>query len=214
MSERTIEDRLREEYFLLLPEAQRVLEELEADVRYSLLPLSNKLNKYEKIVIAARIKDCESALGGLRRRQEGATFDPERADSYSLATLNDLAGVRVLVFPKTRWLEANQEVRKHERYKSWQPDPIPSEDEEEPLGFKYHGYCSRSAKIRAELQIVPMLVGLFWQVEHSAIYKPSPELRGVLASLEMKQRTRDVYAALKAFEEEFERLVRDDPARL
>lgn len=36
MTERTVEDKLREEYFTLLPEVRRVLEELEAEVQYCL----------------------------------------------------------------------------------------------------------------------------------------------------------------------------------
>ena len=56
-----------------------------------------------------------------------------------------------------------------------------------------------------------MLIGLFWQIEHSTIYKPSPQLKGVVRSLEMQQRTSEVLKALKAFEDEFERLVRRDP---
>src|SRR5664280_3024387 len=55
-------------------------------------------------------------------------------------------------------------------------------------------------------QIVSMLTGLFWEVEHSAIYKPTPSLKGIARSLEMQQRTRDVLRALRSFEEEFERL--------
>jgi hypothetical protein len=58
-----------------------------------------------------------------------------------------------------------------------------------------------------------MLVGLFWEVEHSTIYKPSPQLKGVSQSLEMRQRNSEVLKALKAFEEEFERLVQRDPLR-
>jgi hypothetical protein len=210
MSDRTVEDRLREEYFILLPDARRVLEELEAEVRHCLLPLSNRLDRYERLAVISRIKDCESALAALRRRQEGATFDPDRADSYTLTALNDLAGVRVLAFPRGRLIEADGDLCR--RFPSWTPDPIPAADEnEEPLAFKYYGYCTRSTSLRAELQIVPMLIGLFWQVEHSAIYKPSPQLKGVAASLEMQQRTSDVLKALKAFEDEFERLVRRDP---
>lgn len=212
MTERTVEDRLREEYFVLQPEVRRVLEELEAEVRFYLLPLSAKLNKYERLEVTSRIKDCESALGALRRRQEGATFDPDRADSYSLTALNDLAGVRVLAFPLRRWIEADEYLR--QRFSSWISDPIPAVGEShDPIAFKYHGYCSRSAKVRAELQIVPMLIGLFWEVEHAAIYKPSPELKGIVKSLGMQQRKSDVLRALKAFEDEFERLVRQDPLR-
>jgi hypothetical protein len=149
---RTVEDRLREEYFDLLPDARRVREELEAEVRHALLPISSRLDKYERrLVVTSRIKDCESALEALRRRQEGATFDPDRVHSYTLSALNDLAGVRVLAFPRSRWIEADHELRS--RFSSWTSDPIPAdEDGEEPLAFKYHGHCSGSARLRGELR--------------------------------------------------------------
>lgn len=214
MNGRTVEDRLREQYFALLLEISRVAEEVEAEVRHFLLPLSNKLDRYEQIEVTSRVKECESALGALRRRQEGATFDPSQATSYTLTALNDLAGIRVLVFPRSRWVEADALLRSHEPFSSWTSDPIPSyEDTNQPLAFKYHGYSSRSKVVRGELQIVPMLTGLFWQVEHSAIYKPLPQLRGALASLEMQALTNDVYKALNAFEVEFEKLVQRDPLK-
>lgn len=212
MSKRSVEDRLREEYFALLPDVLRVLEELETEVRYCLLPLSGQLKRFEQIEVKARVKDCESALAALRRRQEGGIFDPDRFDSYTLTALNDLAGVRVLAFPHGRWIEADKTLRSNGTVASWVSDPVPSDqDAEEPLAFKYHGCCSRSTRFHAELQIVPMLIGLFWEVEHSAVYKPSPILKSALASLEMEQRTKDVLKALKLFEAEFERLVRRDP---
>jgi len=214
MTERTVEDRLREEYFGLLPDARRVLEELEAEVRHCLLPLANKLDRHEKLTVTSRIKDCESALGALRRRQEGAIFDPVRADKYSLRNLNDLAGVRVLAFPRSRWIEADRLLRQHPQFATWDSDPVrarPDDVEAEPLAFKYHGFCFRNRAVRAELQIAPMLIGLFWEVEHSAIYKPSPRLKGVLAG--MGEQTIKVYAALKDFESEFERLIQLDPLR-
>lgn len=215
MTARTVEDRLREEYFVLLPSARRVLEELETEVRHCLLPLLNRLDKHEKLTVTSRIKDCESALGALRRRQEGAVFDPDRADRYSLKNLNDLAGVRVLAFPRSRWVEADHRLRQHPRFALWTPDPVllrPNEEKSEPLAFKYHGHCSQSSALRAELQIAPMLIGLFWEVEHSAIYKPSPQFKGVLAG--MDERTIKVYEVLKDFESEFERLIRQDPLRV
>ena len=71
MAERSVEDRLREEYFLLLPDIRRILAELEAEVRYCLLPLSITLDKHERLAVSSRIKDFDSALEALRRRQEG-----------------------------------------------------------------------------------------------------------------------------------------------
>ncbi len=208
MADRTIEDRLREEYFELLPDIRRVAEHLEAEVKYFVLPISRKLDKYEQIVVTSRIKGCESSLEALRRRQEGATFDRNRPEKYTLTDLNDLAGVRVLAFPRSRLIEIDIELRK--RFTFWEADPVPGYDENDKLmAFKYYGYCEAGRKIRGELQIVSMLTGLFWEVEHSAIYKPTPRLKGVARSLEIRQRTRDVLIALRDFEEEFEKQIRD-----
>jgi hypothetical protein len=58
-----------------------------------------------------------------------------------------------------------------------------------------------------------MLIGLFWEVEHSALYKPIPKLKGIDREPEMRQRRSDVYDRLTAFEGEFERLVRAQALR-
>ncbi len=208
IDERTIEDRLREEYFELLPDIRRVAEHLEAEVRYGVLPIRQKLDKYERLVVTSRVKECESAVDRLRRRQEGGTFDRDRPTLYTLTNLNDLAGVRVLAFPRSRLPEIDQELRK--RFTSWETDPIPGfVENDQPLAFKYFGYCQPSTRVRGELQIVSMLIGLFWEVEHSAIYKPSPQLKGIDRSEPMKQRRSAVYRALKAFDDEFEAQVRE-----
>ena len=207
MAERTVEDRLREEYFGLLPDIRRVAQELETKVRYCLLPISSRLDRYERLVITSRIKECESALDALRRRQEFATFDRDRPERYTLYSLKDLAGVRVAVFPRGRWTETEQEL--HKQFSSWEPDPVRDENGK-LLAFKYYGYCNANDKVRGEFQVVPMLTALFWEVEHTAIYKPSPILKGVARSLEMQQRTTEVLKALQAFEEEFESLIRRD----
>jgi ppGpp synthetase/RelA/SpoT-type nucleotidyltranferase len=211
MVERSVEDRLREEYFDLLPDIRRVAEHLEAKVKYCVLPISRKLDKYEQLMVTSRIKECESAIDALRRRPEaeGRTFDRTHPEKYTLTDLNDLAGVRVLAFPRSRLIEIDQELR--QRFSGWEVDPVPGYDKiDDPLAFKYYGYCEEaSRKIRGEYQIVSMLTGLFWEVEHSAIYKPTPRLRGVARSPEMRQRTIEVQTALRAFEEEFEKQIRD-----
>src|SRR5438876_4379772 len=162
MAERSVEDQLRQEYFELLPEIRRVTEHLEAEVRHCVLPISLKLDEYERLVVTSRIKECESALDALRRRQEGATFDRDRPELYTLTSLNDLAGVRVLAFPRSRLPEIDQELRG--RFPSWVPDAVPGyEESDEPLAFKCYGYCEASVKIRGEFQVVSMLTGLFWE---------------------------------------------------
>lgn len=204
------EDRLREEYFDLLPDIRRVANELEAEVKHCLIPISLRLEKHERLIVTSRIKECDSAVESVRRRQEGATFDNDRPERYALTSLNDLAGVRVLAFPRTRLTEADRELRA--RFPRWKPDPVAGHDDE-PLALKYHGYCKASNSIRGEFQVVPMLTALFWEVEHSVIYKPSPTLRSVARSLRMQQRTIDVLKALRAFEEELADLIQRDHRR-
>jgi ppGpp synthetase/RelA/SpoT-type nucleotidyltranferase len=201
---RTIEDPLREEYFQLLPEIRRVAGQLQSQINYHLLPIANALESHEQLVVKSRIKECESAVNALRRRsQEGATFDNDQPTRYTLANLNDLAGVRILVFPQKRIRELDQTLR--DFFTSWTADPVKVDGQ--VLALKYHGYCNASERIRGEYQIVSMLTGLFWEVEHSAIYKPAPRLRSVARSFAMQQRSKEVLNALKAFEDEFEALI-------
>lgn len=202
--ERTIEDRLREEYFDLLPDIRSVAEQVEAEIKYTLLPISRRLSKYERLVVTSRVKDCESALQKLRRGRgrEGATLDAGHPERYSLTSLKDLAGVRVLAFPRGRLIEIDSVLRKFFR---WKPDHVMGDGE--MLAFKYSGYRKASRKIKGEYQIVSILTGLFWEVEHSAMYKPDPRLRGVARHVGMERRRKDVLQALKVFEEEFEDLL-------
>ncbi len=206
MPDRTVEDQLREEYFELLPEIRRVLEHMEAEVKYRLLPIFRKLDKFERLEVSSRIKECESAVEALRRRQQGAIFYPNPVEPYTLTSLKDLAGVRVLVFPRSRIGDVDLILRGVEAFSQWLADPV--RDDGKILALKYSGYFNdASRQIRGEYQIVSVLTGLFWNIEHSAIYKPSPQLKGVARSLAMQERTKDVLEALRAFEEEFERLV-------
>lgn len=164
------------------------------------------LAKYERLVVKSRIKECESAIDSLSRRLkvEGRRFDQDRPELYSLQSLNDLAGVRVLTFPRGYVLQATQALR--ERFPNWASDPVKGYGEGDNLADKYYGYCDASSNVRAEVQIVPMLTGLFWEVEHGAYYKPSPRLADLTPT--MKYRVENVLTALDAFEEEFERLIR------
>lgn len=210
MAERTVEDRLREEYFELLPEIRRVTDELEAEIRYQLLLISRGLDRHEQLLITSRVKECESAVESLRRRQQLGTFDSEKAGLYTLSTLHDLAAVRILAFPRSLLAEADRQL--FALFPSWTSDPVRG-GTGETLAFKYHGLCRASDRVVGEYQIVSMLTELFWEVEHSAIYKPTPRLRGITRSLEMQKCTDDVHRVLRAFEEEFERLIYGDPPR-
>lgn len=203
MIERSIEDKLREEYFKILPIVRKIRERLEAEVRFNLIPILNTLQAHERFEVHSRVKDCESAINALRRRQEGSLFDTDQPNKYSLTQLKDFAGVRVLVFPRALVDRVDKRLRIH--FCSWTADHVPGYKEgDENQALKYFGFCSEEDHVLGEIQIVPMLTGLFWQVEHEAIYKPKPVFKSIANCFEMKERTQDVLDALKAFEETFE----------
>ena len=204
--EQSIQDRLREEYFGLLPLARKLCEELEAKIKFALIQTKKSLKEYERIEIRTRIKDCESAVDALKRRQEGSIFDTSFPEKYTLTELKDIAGVRILVFPKSRIDEIDEHISR--ALPNWNPDPIPTYDSSSSfLGLKYYGLLDPDIGLFAEYQIVPMLIGLFWEVEHAALYKPRPELKAISASFEMREKRDAVYEALDEFEKSFKSII-------
>jgi len=205
---RTAEDYLRSEYVRLLPAMQRTVIAVETEVRHLLLGLMLDLDRFEQVAVKTRLKDCESAIDALRRRQQYGLFDSDRAEQYSLTALPDLVGIRVLVFPPRRLDEARAALVP--RLTGWVADPVPANSHgTEAIAFKYSGRWNDADPFRSEIQVVSMLVGLFWDVEHSAIYKPNPNLRGIAKSMEMRHKIAAVEVALKEFEVEFQRLVNE-----
>lgn len=202
MTERTVEDRLREEYFDLLPEMVRAAEYLRTQIQYSILDIIGRLKGHETLVVKSRVKECTSAIDSLRRRQPGALFDPQLAANYTLRSLRDLVGVRVLAFPSARAADADKLLRP--KFVGWMADHVVDKETDQQLALKYYGSLGESA-IPCEYQIVSALIGLFWEVEHAAIYKPSPRFKGL--EPEMRAQTSAVNIALKAFEDKFERLI-------
>jgi ppGpp synthetase/RelA/SpoT-type nucleotidyltranferase len=200
---RTIDDQLRSEYFDLLPHIRRVADEVETEVRYLLMPVMRDLASYEKIVVKSRVKDCESAIGTFRRRPEYFLLESPARKTPSLLALKDLAGVRIMAFPKKRMLQVDEALR--ERFGAWTADPVPPlPGTASPQALKYHGRCSPHCRISAEIQLISMLIGLFWEVEHGALYKPVEQLRHIGISERMKVHYAEVIRALNSFEEEFE----------
>lgn len=211
MPERTIEDRLRQEYFELLPEIHRVEAHLKALAQFHTLPILRQLGTHEQLIIKSRVKVCESAINALRRRtkegkrREFATFDRTKPDDYSLLDLKDLAAIRVLAFPLTRFAEIDEALRPC--FHDWTPDPIP-DGVGGILAQKYYGFCpGLSTRVRGEYQVVSMLTGLFWEVEHAAIYKPNPDLKGAERNSGLEGLTQEVYQALANFDRGFARTV-------
>jgi len=207
MVPRTVSDRLREEYSNLLPEINRVLHYLKTNIAYLLLDAALALKHHERIRIEARVKECESAIDSLRRREEARQFDEDTPGSYSLTNLPDLAALRILVFPRQRLDEVHKIVR--ERYADWTCDPVTTGDPPKRRAWKYYGFCPINSRVKAEIQVVPMLTGLFWQVEHDYFYKPRDAvLRGAIKKPIIRDRTEAVYNALEALEDILERELR------
>jgi hypothetical protein len=210
MAARTSEDLLREEYFDLLPDIRRLLLYLEAEVRYHTRKVLRTHKTYEQLVIKLRVKECESAVKSLRRRQEGGTFDPEKSGPNSVLRLPDWAGVRVLVFPRGRVDEVDSALR--EPFAEWLSDPV-LDGKGTILAYKYAGRCTEvNVAMSAEYQVVPMLIGLYSEVEHPAIYKPAPSIKAPkdkMNSGPMEKLDATVTEALLRFEAEFERLKLD-----
>jgi ppGpp synthetase/RelA/SpoT-type nucleotidyltranferase len=203
MMQRTVEDRLREEYFLLSEDIKRVLHELRTDVTYLLLPATLGLKHHERIQIEARAKECDSAIDSLRRREETRQFGKADPEKYSLTNLPDLVGLRVMVFP--RLLLEDVHTTLLTKYGNWTPDPVRTRMPTRVLARKYHGFCSMSPKIRAEIQILPMLTGLFWHVEHDAFYKPRDAvLKGAAREPVISNLLDRIYDAFDAFENALE----------
>jgi ppGpp synthetase/RelA/SpoT-type nucleotidyltranferase len=207
---RSIEDQLREQYFILLPEMVRAAEHLKTQIQYNILPIARRLKPHENLIVKARIKECDSAINKLRQRNPidplairnpGGVFDRDRPELYTLLSLRDLVGVRVLAFPSELVKEVDKLLRT--QFQGWIPDPIKDKNGQQ-LAFKYNGeYADSTDGIQCEYQIVSSLIGLFWDVEHAAIYKRSPNLKGL--GLVLQEQTSAVHQALKAFEDEFER---------
>lgn len=152
-SGRRVEDKLREEYFDLLPEIRRTLVETETRVKLEVLRIELDLQRYERLLVASRVKECESAIDALRRRQPLGLFDEQRIDDYSLTYLHDLAAVRVMAFPYTRVVEAHSALQP--LLSRWIADPVPGvEHSDPPLALKYFGKWTGGARITAEVQIV------------------------------------------------------------
>lgn len=199
MAQRTVADRLREEYSALSPEINRVLLQLQTDIAHLLLDATLGLKHHERIHIEARTKECESAIDALSRREEARQFDEDTPEKYSLTRLPDLAALRVLVFPRPRLEEVHASVS--EKYAHWTPDPVETGPPPKWRAWKYYGYCPTSPRVQAEIQVVPMLTGLFWQVEHDAFYKPRDAvLRGAVNKPIVRERTEAVYDAFEALE--------------
>lgn len=122
-----------------------------------------------------------------------------------MVKLKDIVGLRILVFPPSLIKPVNKIIIS--KFRHWRPD-------HHKLGKtiicnKYDGLVNRKLKIRCEIQIISMLTGAFWDVEHFALYKPDPAYKGIKENLTMRRLGDEVLTKLSEFEKTFEKLISD-----
>lgn len=201
MSNKQIVNDLRQEYFDLKAPLYKELRHLEATVRSHLKELEYGLKEHERIDVESRIKDCDSAIDSLRRKQPGRDF--EDGKQYRLGELKDLVGVRILTFPASVMKSVNDVLS--DRYKDWLTDHDMHGDMQV---YKFYQEIGE-LKIPCEIQIVSMLTGKFWDVEHSALYKPNPAYKGAIeGNFTMNRLYKDVMNKLAEFEKAFEESIK------
>jgi len=114
------------------------------------MPVAMKLKRrHERVILHSRSKDCESAIGALRRKQEGKVFDETTPEKYKLASLPDLAGVRILVFPSEP-IEAVRQAMAS-AFPSWEADDVRDPPRTGGvLAWKHHGRCPENPSVECE----------------------------------------------------------------
>lgn len=197
MSAKQAVNELRQEYFELKAPMCNEHRRLDSDARCFLKELEYGLKEHERIGIESRIKDCDSAVDSLRRKQPGRDFVD--GESYSLKQLKDLVGLRILAFPASVMEAVNNIVL--EKFGDWKAD---HKKHGAMQVYKYYGALGFE-KIPCEIQVVSMLTGKFWDVEHSALYKPSSAFKGAIeANFEIRDLYEEVMNKLAEFETAFE----------
>lgn len=206
----TDEARLKHEYEELLPKMKKLQSLLDASLRWYLKDEMVSLTHSERIDISSRFKNCESAINKLKRilrnKKEGeskSSIDPNHY--YSLTKLKDLVGIRISVFPASKVKIFRQLIA--DKFADWQEDVDPKHSE---ISFyKFHGLLPHPEynDIKCEIQIVPMLIGKFWDVEHFMLYKPKPADKNASEHAQMAHIKEDIYGKFKEFEECFEKVL-------
>lgn len=111
------------------------------------------------------------------------------------------------MFPHKLISKVDDTLRRY--FSCWKQDHIHNEDKT-IIAQKYHGFIDeKHNKFTCEYQIVPMLIGLFWEVEHFAYYKPNPDLKGIKDALQMESAYQEVLKSLNKFDEIFINIILD-----
>ncbi|MBX9587126.1 MAG: hypothetical protein K2X50_07685 [Gammaproteobacteria bacterium] len=87
-------------------------------------------------------------------------------------------------------------------------------DETFRYGFQYQGKIKENENIGCEIQIVPMLIGKYWEVEHFVLYKPLPLYKDIKKDCpEIKELYDKICETLEDFEKKFSEFVKNQKSR-
>lgn len=166
-----IESQLQLEYLKIANKLYKAQEYIEIEIKHTIKTQLLKAVHANKILISSRVKDCNSAIISLKKKEEGRVFRDNK--QYSITQLNDLIGIRVSVFPLTLlelvktplldYLDSNFE-------KQFQTDHTTIEKYDI---YKYRGIHNQFSEFKCEIQLIPMLISKFWDIEHDVFYKPA-----------------------------------------
>jgi len=109
--------------------------------------------KHQQIEVESRVKDWDSAIETLRRRQKQThRFDENKSDSYILTALTDLVGLRILVFPPSLIQPVSKVITS--KFNAWKPDhtkidkKVGKKNKKITICKKYRGIVNRKLDIK------------------------------------------------------------------
>ena len=152
-----IEKWIQEEYKNLRPALNKLRKKVKKEIRTCLSDFTQSLEPWQRIEIRSRIKECNSAIDSLRKR-----------NFHTLNDLVDLVGIRIVVFPAS--LAEKVEGVLIDYFKTLVPDHYFYAKNE--IAFrKYNGLTDDTTKIKCEIQIMPEILYSLVEVEHDFFYK-------------------------------------------
>ena len=202
-----IEARLLSEYFQNRPIYEKIVAVASAEIEHKLINLRLRKKPWERIEVVPRVKDFNSAVNKLRSHREGNILEP----SASLDMLNDMAGLKIKVFPNAYLGDVENIIK--EVFPDAEADHEPKQidnDYGNVIRLKYFVTLHSEYEINTnfEIQIVPFILDAFMDLEHDIIYKPDPLLPKKQLSSLMKDHTRIVIPVLSNWSKEFSRILK------
>ncbi len=166
-----VESRLQLEYLKVASALYKAKEYIEIEIKHTIKTQLLEAVHANKILISSRVKDCNSAITALKKKEEGRVFRDGR--QYSITQLNDLIGLRISVFPLTLLELVQSPLLSYLENNFEQPFQTDHTTIENYDIYKYRGIHNQFSEFNCEIQLIPMLISKFWDTEHDVFYKPA-----------------------------------------